>query len=38
MKYSVAVLALLGAISTSQAIQMKNEMVLSVSMSELESN
>jgi len=38
MNYSVAVLALVGAISTSQAVQLSNSMVLSVNLNELSQN
>jgi len=38
MNYSVAVLALIGAISTSQAVQLSNSMVLSVNLNELSQN
>jgi len=36
MKYNVAVLLLSGAITTSHAIQLQNNMVLSVDINELE--
>ena len=38
MNYSVAVLALIGAISTSKAVQLSNSMVLSVNLNELSQN
>ena len=38
MKYSVAVLLLVGLISTSEAIQLQNNMVISIGMNELETS
>jgi len=38
MKYSVAVLLLVGLISTSKAIQLQNNMVISLNINELESS
>jgi hypothetical protein len=38
MKYSVAVLLLVGLISTNQAVQLQNNMVISVNMNELETS